>query len=186
MTRQNLFSLPARSPTLLMPPEADSVRSAPLTARRCLRIARLCGLAVVVLGLCVLVGWAGDFRPLMTLLPGLVAMKPNTAVALCLGGLSLFLSSQPPDERRRRRSASTLLAALMAAIGALTLAEYALNVNFGLDELLWRDYAVSRAPGRISLRAASLPPRRLAIGRISTATPWVRNTARQARSRRTT
>ena len=118
---------------------------------RCLHVACSCGLVVCALGLCVLGGWLCDFRPLMTLLPSLVAMKPNTAVALCLAGLSLFLCTRPANAQdRRARAAATVLASLSAAIGALTLAEYAFDVKLGIDELLWRDYAVSSAPGRMA------------------------------------
>ena len=133
-----------------MPPQVP-LPPHPCTPERCLRVARVCGLVVSALGLSVLGGWLFDYRPLMTLLPGLVAMKPNTAVALCLAGLSLFLSSRSanaPDPRRQ--AAAAVLASLSAAIGALTLAEYAFALNFGIDERLWRDYAVSSAPGRMA------------------------------------
>lgn len=85
----------------------------------------------------------------MTVFPGLVAMKPNTAVCLCLGGLSLLLLAQPrPDPRKRR--ASALLAGAMALVGALTLVEYLTEWRFGIDELLFQDRYVSRAPGRMA------------------------------------
>ena len=134
-----------------MPTEADILPSAPLTAERCSRLARWGGVAAAVIGLGVIVGWLLDFRPLMTLLPGLVAMKPNTAFALCFGGLSLAFFARPADDPSHwRRSAATALAALTAGVGALTLAEYLSGVNLGIDELLFKDFAVSSVPGRMA------------------------------------
>ncbi len=131
--------------------QTEMVSPHPFTRERCHLVARCCGLIVSALGLCVLAGWLFDFRPLMTVLPGLVAMKPNTAVALCLGGLGLFLFTRPstgPDTAIC--TLSTTFAIAVALIGALTLMEYATGLNFGIDELLFRDGISSGAPGRMA------------------------------------
>ena len=116
---------------------------------RCLRIARLLGLAVGAVGLCVLIGWCFHLPALTTVLPGLVSMKPNTALCVLSGGVSLFLLTQT-DAPRWRHQTAMVLAAAMALIGALTLLEYLTGRSLGMDEWLFRDPAISAAPGRMA------------------------------------
>ncbi len=116
---------------------------------RCLFLARLLGLAAACIGLCVLTGWTFHLLPLVTVLPGLVAMKANAAVCLCLGGLSLFLlANSAPGSRGSRFSG--VLALGMGSIGAITLVEYLTGYQFGIDELLFKDLFQSAAPGRMA------------------------------------
>jgi PAS domain S-box-containing protein len=132
-------------------PIARETETSPFDERRCVQIARGAGLFALLIGLSVLAGWAFDFRLLITVLPGFVAMKPNTALAFCLGGLSLFLFLRPPaGANRRSTKLSTVFAGAVAIMGMLTLLEYATGFNLGIDELLFRDYAGSGAPGRMA------------------------------------
>ncbi len=134
-----------------MPPAPETVLFHPPVALRCRQIARGCGLLVIGTGLCVLAGWLFDLRPLMTVLPGLVAMKPNTAIVLCLCGWSLFLQARAASGANRwRRSFPGLLAGLAVGMGLLTLGEYVSGRKFGIDELLFKDFVRSSAPGRMS------------------------------------
>ena len=55
------------------------------------RMARLCALAVLLIGLVVLAGWALNIEVLKSMLPGLTSMKPNTALSLVLAGSALAL-----------------------------------------------------------------------------------------------
>ena len=144
--------MPSRAiPSKLMPPQAEMVPLYPITRARCLVVARCCGLIVSALGLCALAGWLFHCRALMTVLPGLVAMKPNTAIALCLAGLGLFLFTRPINEQdAAMRALSTAFAIVVALIGALTLGEYAVGFNFGIDELFFKDGISSGAPGRMA------------------------------------
>ncbi len=123
-------------------------------ARSCRRMAIAALLSVSGIGLSVLLGWALDYRPLMTVLPGAVAMKPNTAIAFLLGALSLYLFLLSNSGLRGRlRTASLLLGGLTALLGMLTLVEYASGLSFGIDELFWADYVGGRAgypPGRMA------------------------------------
>jgi PAS domain S-box-containing protein len=117
--------------------------------RFCMQLARGASLLVLLIGLSVLAGWFFDFRPLMTVLPGFVAMKPNSAVAFCLTGLSLFLFTWPGAGRRSMKL-SVAFAGVAAIMGALNLLEYATGFNLGIDQLLFRDYVTSGAPGRMA------------------------------------
>ncbi|TDW29736.1 GGDEF domain-containing phosphodiesterase [Cryobacterium psychrophilum] len=77
---------------------------------------------VVAVGLLVLIGWYTQTTALTTVLPGLVPMKPTTAVALIL--LSLSLVTQ--------RSVSLSLAVVAIALALVTLAGYAIGSTFGI------------------------------------------------------
>ena len=137
-----------------------------------------CGLTALV-GLAVLCGWIFGIPALRSLLPGAVQMKANTAIGLIASAAALWwLISRPPATRLWPM---TLLAAAIAALGAVTLAEYAFEWSPGLDELLFRDdgAAFNQAKGRMSpysalafvligIAIASLPRRGLsAIARVA-------------------
>lgn len=111
-----------------------------------LRIALFCS----VVGVLVLIGgWGFDIAILRTLLPNLVAMKANTAFAFALAGLSLSLyHSQLPTW-----IAKTCNCALIF-LGLLTLAEYFLNINLGIDELLFLDPQGDKPQGRMAVMSA--------------------------------
>jgi two-component system cell cycle sensor histidine kinase/response regulator CckA len=54
------------------------------------------------LGIVILAGWVTQIGPLMTVLPGRIAMKPNTAVAFLCAGIALVLLARPYDSSRFR------------------------------------------------------------------------------------
>ena len=104
--------------------------------------------ALIALGGGVLIGWAVGIDPLMRVFPGLITMKPNAAMAFLLGGLSLWMIRD--GEKISRVSVG--LAAAVAAIGGLTVFEYAWGVNLGIDQILFRepsDTIASLYPGRM-------------------------------------
>ncbi|MDT3672477.1 MAG: EAL domain-containing protein [Aromatoleum sp.] len=113
----------------------DDNASAPLAAA-CERAARYCAFATVALGFAVLAGWAFDIRVLKTLLPPWVAMKPNTAVAFILAGISLGAAGKSADSGAWR-AASRLSAATLLLLVLLTLAQYVFSVDFGIDRMLF-------------------------------------------------
>src|SRR5689334_22191175 len=87
---------------------------------RCLQIAQAACCFVIVTALAVIVGWIADYSPLKSIVPGFVAMKSNTAVALCLASISLLFSAHSPDSRSWKKL-SCITALLAGLIGALTL-----------------------------------------------------------------
>ena len=103
-------------------------------AARYLSTARRLGLAVGLLGVAVLIGWALNVPWLKSVLPAWATMKPNTALCFVLCGWSLWLGAGP-----RRSGLNGLqigLAGGVAALALLTLAEYAFGVDLGIDRLL--------------------------------------------------
>lgn len=116
------------------------------------------GLFALLTGCLVLVGWAFDLNTLKTILPGANSMKPNTAVALVLAGLSLSLLSdqaatEAPTQKKNRKRIGQVCALFIALLGLLTLGEYISGWDFHIDELLFRDDSPATAvfsPGRMA------------------------------------
>lgn len=93
--------------------------------------------AVVAIGALVLFGWLLDLGFLKSLHPSLASMKPNTAAGFILLGCAIWLR-HPANDTPQRRKLATALAALVAALGVVTLCEYAFGVHFGIDEILFQ------------------------------------------------
>src|SRR6266481_1397953 len=108
--------------------------------------------ATFMVGVLVLVGWISDIPVLKSVLPGLTTMKANTAVAFILAGVSLWVL-QREHTRQRTRRIGQVCAAFVALAGILTLSEYVLDLDLGLDQLLLKEPsgAVGTShPGRMS------------------------------------
>ncbi len=86
-------------------------------------------------------GWIFSLPLLSRWLPGMPAMAPNTANALLLAALSLWLqrdASQSPLPSGPRRWIARLAGSLVFLFGAIKLAEYALGRSFGFQDLFFR------------------------------------------------
>jgi len=86
----------------------------------------------------VLVGWLGNIAGLKSVLPGMVAMKANTAVGFILAGLALALLHRAAHSAPLRM-VSQICAGAVALLGLLTLLQYLFGVDFGIDQLLFRE-----------------------------------------------
>lgn len=118
------------------------------------RLRQTAGAVVAAAGALVLCGWLFDVTVLKSVLPHLVSMKANAAVCFLLAGLALWWW---PKEGNRSGRVIAGCAVLIALIGLLTLAEYVTGLNFGIDELLFRDTwpsPVTAFPGRMGLNTA--------------------------------
>jgi PAS domain-containing protein len=108
------------------------------------------------MGVVVLVGWIAGLAALTTVMPGLASMKPNTALGFLLAGAALALSARDGHPMRDRLRSG--LAGLVALLGLLTVAEYLLGVDLGIDNLLLSvppDPVAGNAPrGRMALATA--------------------------------
>jgi PAS domain S-box-containing protein len=92
----------------------------------------------MAVGTLVLVGWILHITVLESVVPGLVAMRPNTAVCFILLGIGLWLSSQLGNINLKRKIAAQACAFFTAAVGAVTLSERLLGFNTGINDLLFR------------------------------------------------
>ncbi len=111
---------------------------------------------VLIVGLLVLAGWLFDVSALKAVVPGFATMKPNTALAFFLAGMSLWLFQGEQAGQWARRLAQWCAFAV-AIEGFLTLMEYLWQWDFGFDRVLFPrapQGAEGAAPGRMSLTTA--------------------------------
>jgi PAS domain S-box-containing protein len=113
------------------------------------RVPLLAGAGVAALGVMVLLGWLFDVDWLKSVLPGLPTMKANTALGFLLSGVALLLRGRFPR-------LSLLCTGLVYAVVGLTVAEYATGLDFGLDQLFFRDVLDEHTlhPGRMASATA--------------------------------
>src|ERR1700723_1841367 len=106
-------------------------------------ISRSAGPIAMGVGGLVFLGWLMGIRPLTNVMPDLPTMKANTAFCFVLAGLSLFLSRRPSiqdvDSKFNFRSLGQFCALFVGLVGLLTLGEYGLNLNLGIDQALLKD-----------------------------------------------
>src|ERR1700730_12932279 len=125
------------------------------TARRFELLQMYCqGSAITAVGVAcvVLFGWAFHIELLKSVLPGLVAMKANTALGLAFSGISLWLLL-PGESHTRRGHVARFLGFIVALIGAATLIEYLFGLDLRIDQLLFNEAAgavATYSPGRMA------------------------------------
>ncbi len=135
----------------------DSVMSEPQPAGAVQRgvsvhnivLPRICGLLVMVLGAVVLLGWSLGIDSVKTAGTGLATMKPNTALCFMASGFALVWITRERSKASISRF-TTSAAIFTLAVGLATLAEYFYGVNFGIDQLLFRDDLSATAAGRMA------------------------------------
>ena len=113
------------------------------------------------LGAIGLIRWLTGANPLATIVPGQPPMTPNAALALLLLGIAGALLFAK-HSGRSTRWLSALAAVITLGIGVVTIAEYAFNLPFSIDQLLIRTEA-GPYPGRLS------PPVALDLALLATA-----------------
>lgn len=113
---------------------------------------RVASITVILLGCLVLFGWVWDITMLKGVLPGLVTMKVNTALAFILAGLSLHLQViDKPNQSTRALARGCAL--LVTLIGMLTLSQDLFGWDLGIDDLLYQEAAgtvQTSKPGRMA------------------------------------
>lgn len=115
-----------------------------------MRRSQVLNLVVMATGLVVLIGWATGTQLLTRLVPGLIAMKANTALGFVLFGLAGFLSVNPNPAVRR---IALLAASVGGLLGILTLGQVVFGWNLGIDQLLFADTidpTGTASPGRMA------------------------------------
>ena len=90
---------------------------------------------IVVVPALVLVGWEVDITRFKSVIPGLIAMNPVTAVAFILCGIALWTEIGPENLRKKL---VIVIGATVAIIGAIKLFGVLMNLPTGLDQLLFR------------------------------------------------
>ena len=110
------------------------------------------------LGVIALIGWLTGVEALYSAIPGGPPMMPDTAISTLLLGIAGALRHPgTPGPMWRFLCASAAIAVLMLNLG--TLAEYALDLNLGLDQLFLPvhagPYSAHLYPGRTSFPSAT-------------------------------
>ncbi len=115
------------------------------------------GVCVFGIGCLVLSGWVFDIEILKSLIPGMITMKVNTAAAFVLAGISLWLLRGKLSRLRAGHWVAWGCAFVVAAVGVLSLAEYAFGSSLGIDQLLLPEpsgTAKTIYPGRMAPNTA--------------------------------
>ncbi len=131
-------------------PTRTSVQS--VFADRLQAISRWASVATIALGCLVLIGWLLDVPIFKSLLPGMNAMKANTALGFVLCGLALWLLQHRPTPNAMATYAALACAGLVTAIGLATLSQYAFGWDLHIDQLLFVDTTptyIRAFPGRM-------------------------------------
>ncbi len=124
----------------------------PRTVLRLKAASRAAGAALIVLGAVVLCGWLLQLQVLVSINADYASMKPNTALGfVCLGGSLWFLHSPAAGAARN----SKLLAWSVLILGGVTLAEYMLGWDLGIDRLLYWHGNPGRWPSRMTMAASA-------------------------------
>ena len=119
-------------------------------------IPALAGAFAVLVGFLVLIGWWRDIPALRIIIPGLLPMIPNTAVACIAGGAALVLAIRT-DPGQRARSVSRGFAVVLTTLGVLFLFEHVTSIGLGIDLLLFGGAVAPTplpSPGRPAINSA--------------------------------
>ncbi|MBD0334845.1 MAG: PAS domain S-box protein [Cyanobacteria bacterium Co-bin13] len=144
------------------------------------RAAKAAAVFVVAVGCLVLIGWLLDINLFKTVLPGLVSMRPTTALGLMLAGTALLLLSEPTTPKRHQLGQIASLGVI--AIGLTTLINYVSNWPLEINPLFFTHYVdfIPSAPvGHMSpLTAICFVLLGSALGISSTRRQWRSNQER--------
>src|SRR5580700_4155060 len=141
-----------------MPVSGGSMSDSDTNLFRRLRLyCQVSALTAMGIGLLVMFGWAFHVGALLSIFPGHVTMKVNTALGLAFAGVSLWLLL-PGEPRTRRSQVARFFALVVVLIGAATLIEYFFGLNLGIDQLIFSDPLTSNgtsSPGRLAPTTAT-------------------------------
>lgn len=126
-----------------------------------------CGVAGALFGLITLAGWILDNEALKGSFVAGITMKTNAAIGITLtGALVVLLGARRSS---RDTALERALAALVAVIGLLTLLQHLFGVDFGIDQLIFREPAgalATQSPNRMG-PVASLGLFLLGVARLA-------------------
>lgn len=121
--------------------------------------ARITAIVTIVVGSLVLIGWILGVSSLTSVVAGLPTMKANTAFCFVVAGSSLLLLSVVDSTAMSKNSipqrGAIVLAGGLILIAGITLSEYLLHWDAGLDQFLIQAPKTDAAmPGRMSVATA--------------------------------
>ncbi|RKS13829.1 PAS domain-containing protein [Flavobacterium sp. 120] len=115
-------------------------------------ISKILAIAISSLGIIVLIGWLLNISVLKSVIPSVVSMKVNTALCFIFSGFTLWILN---EERLSsfKKIGSIIFPSIMILIGLLTFNEYLFEINYGIDEFLFKEETAAIAtshPGRMA------------------------------------
>jgi CheY-like chemotaxis protein len=119
--------------------------SAAAPARAHFSVVRIAAALAFVVAALILLGWAWDLTLFKSVLPGQRATQPLSAVCFALSGISLALST---ERCILCRAARGLCVAVVLLVVIATVWQNFLDVDWGLDQLLFSDAVVHEQPGQ--------------------------------------
>jgi diguanylate cyclase (GGDEF)-like protein/PAS domain S-box-containing protein len=117
------------------------------------RFGQTTGILTILLGALALLGWAFDILVFKHILPGLVAMKANTALGFVLAGYSLSVIQDEDSERRPFQAFGGVASLLTLMLGIATLSQDLFAWDLRIDQMLFSEPAgalFTAHPGRMS------------------------------------
>ena len=133
--------------------ESPAMRPDPLVVRHLSLMVGFASSFSIAVGVISIAGLAFGIATLKSIIPGEPVIKMNAAVCLALLGLSLWLLGKA-DRPLVQRRLGQIAAGIAALVGLLSLSEYLLRWDIGLDQLLFREPAAdaffSSRPGLIA------------------------------------
>ena len=112
-------------------------------------------ITTAIIGFLVLLGWMLENAFLKSISPNWISMKANTALCFLIAGISISL--QNPIKwnisTKLKKTVSVSATCIFTFIAAFNLFEYLFNVNFGIDELFFKEDSNPFAtlhPGRMA------------------------------------
>ncbi len=111
---------------------------------------------IAFIGVIVLIGWMFNISIFLSPDSGFSTIKSNVGLVFILVGVSLFLLQTKRVNKNNRRIAQ-ILAFFVVLIGFLTLMEYIFNMNFGIDQILFKETVGAlhtSSPNRMAFSAA--------------------------------
>ena len=138
-----------------MTTDHSNSQSHPLIAAKFQSFSRQASTVTILVGSLVILGWFLDIQILKTGLPALASMKVNTALCFILAGIAQRLVLQQIDSRPISRSNSLVgqgCAGVTVVIGGLSLIQYSVGLDVGIDQVLFREAITSDTlyPGRMA------------------------------------
>lgn len=122
--------------------------------KRFLQLSRLLSLTALVFPILAAIGWILDIEILTKVHPTLPAMQPNTACALILSSIAIYFSRE--EYPKSIRLLKFFCAFVVSTLGLLTLCEYLMGLDFGIDRIFIDAIPTSEQPfpGRPSPQAS--------------------------------
>jgi PAS domain S-box-containing protein len=132
-----------------------------LIVRNCRRFSAASAWASIAAAIAVMTGWWLHIATLTSIVPGLVTMKPNTALCILLAGIALLILRVPVNDPAQQKSASIWVARICAltivVIGLVSFIERLSGRDLGIDLLFFRNTLIGTGvphPGLMAMAAS--------------------------------